>query len=323
MKTLPAEITSVPDPCGSVDPLGETLHYLRMNSVFVARSELTAPWAIALPAMPECLIFHIVTSGRCWLEDDESGKQLLEPGIFTLIPHGEGHILASEPGLPPTPLFDVPRKLVSERYEIVRYGNGRSDTQMICGAVSLDHPVARHLVKLLPRRLVTDSWHAPQASWIRSALKLMELEARELHPGGETIITRLADILVIQAIRTWIAKDAAARTGWLGALQDPHMGRALMLIHQAHEKRWTVASLAQAVAMSRSAFAARFKESVGETPMQYVTRWKMHLAASWLQEGDAGLSDLAERLGYQSEAAFSRAFKRLMGVSPGALRKKV
>jgi AraC-like DNA-binding protein len=146
--------------------------------------------------------------------------------------------------------------------------------------------------------------------------------ALALQPGGETVITRLADILVIQAIRSWIAHDPAARTGWLGALQDAQIGRAIALIHRDRARAWTVASLAAEAAMSRSAFAARFTELVGQPAMHYVARWRMHTALTWLKEGDVKLGEVASRLGYQSEAAFSRAFKRVMGVSPGAARPR-
>jgi AraC-like DNA-binding protein len=157
--------------------------------------------------------------------------------------------------------------------------------------------------------------------WIASTLRFMAAEAREPRLGGETVITRLADILVIQAIRSWIEQDPAAQTGWLGALRDPQIGRAISLIHRDPARAWTVASLADEVAMSRSAFAARFAELVGEPPMRYVARWRMHAAVTWLREDDATLGELALRLGYQSEAAFSRAFKRFTGLSPGAVRR--
>jgi AraC-like DNA-binding protein len=157
--------------------------------------------------------------------------------------------------------------------------------------------------------------------WMQSTLRLMAAEAMELRPGGETVITRLADILVIQAIRSWIQEDPTAQTGWVGALQDKQLGRAIMLIHRNPAHPWTVASLASEAAMSRSAFAARFTELVGEPAMHYVARWRMHLALTWLKEDRVTLAELASSLGYQSEAAFSRAFKRFIGVSPGAVRR--
>lgn len=305
----------------SVDPLGEALHFLHMSGVIYTRSELTAPWACAMPALPDCLMFHVVTSGHCWLEVEGIEPRRLQPGDFALVPHGEGHSILSARGVPAANLFDLPREQVSERYEILRYGKGGAATSLICGAVRFDHPAAHHLVRLLPKLIYVESWRSPQMEWIQSTLRLMATEARELRPGGETIITRLADILVIQAIRSWMAEDPSAQTGWLGALHDKQIGRAILLIQRNPARAWTVALLADEIAMSRSAFAARFKELVGESPMQYITRWRMNMAVTWLKEENVPVTELAERVGYQSEAAFSRAFKRFIGVSPGSVRR--
>jgi len=304
-----------------VDQLGEALHFLRMSGTFYCRSEFTAPWALELPAFEDCLMFHVVTSGRCWLEVEGAERRLLQPGDFALVPHGEGHRLASESGIPAAKLFDLPRELVSERYEILHHGAGGAATSVICGVVRFEHPAAQRLVKLLPKMISVEASSSPQTDWMQNTLRFMAAEAKELLPGGETVITRLADILVVQAVRYWIANDPAAQTGWLGALQDRQIGRAISLIHRDPARAWTVASLAAEVAMSRSAFAARFTELVGEPVMHYAARWRMHLALTRLKEDDSPLGDLASRLGYQSEAAFSRAFKRFIGVSPGAARR--
>lgn len=268
-------------------------------------------------------MFHVVTSGRCWLEVEGVDPHFLQPGDLALVPHGEGHRLLSEPGVPVAKLFDLPREQISERYEILRYGPGGETANLICGTVRFDHPAAHQLIRLLPKLICIETWQSPQMEWIQSTLRLMASEAKVMRPGGETIITRLADILVIQAIRTWIAEDPLAQTGWLGALQDKQIGYAILLIQRDPARVWTVASLAKEVAMSRSAFAARFKELVGESPMQYITRWKMNVALTRLKKGDVSLGEIANRIGYQSEAAFSRAFKRYIGVSPGAARRNV
>lgn len=304
-----------------VDPLGEALHFLRMTGSFYCRSELTAPWGLGMPPMDGCLWFHVVTSGRCWLEVEGAEPRCLQPGDFALVPHGAGHRLWTEPGAATPNVVELPQKLVSERYSLLQHGGGGAASTLICGVVHFDHPAAHQLVKLLPRLIHQDASSSPHLEWMQSTLRLMAAEAAELRPGGETVITRLADVLVIQAIRSWIQKDPAAQTGWLGALQDPQLGRALVLIHRDPSRPWTLASLAAEVAMSRSAFAARFTERVGEPAMHYVTRWRMHLALNLLQEESAGLGELAGRLGYQSEAAFSRAFKRYIGTSPGAVRR--
>src|SRR5215204_5288647 len=307
------------DPWPPSDPLGEALHFLRMNGAFYCRSELTAPWGMTLPPMPNYLWFHVVIFGRALLESGEPGATSLQPGDLALVPHGNGHVLRSEPDVAAPDILELELEHPSERYEILR--GGGAPTILICGAVRFDHPAARNLVRILPDIVHIDSSSSPQFTWIQSALSLMGAEAKELRPGGEAVMTRLADILVIQAIRAWIETDPAARSGWLGALQDPQIGRAISLIHRDPARGWTVGALADEVAMSRSAFAARFTQLVGVPAMQYVTRWRMHVAVDALRDEGAGVAELADRLGYRSEAAFARAFKRVIGVPPGAVKR--
>jgi AraC-like DNA-binding protein len=309
-----------PDPFPPSDPLGEALHFLRMNGAYYCRSELTAPWGITLPRMPGYLWFHVVTSGRLWLEAGaEEGR--LEPGDLALVPRGQGHVLRSEPAAPAPDILDLEREAVSDRYEILRHGGGGAPTGLICGAVRFEHPAAANLIEILPATVRIEALGSPKLDWMQSLLRLMAAEAAELQPGGEAVITRLGDILVIQAIRAWMESDPAAQRGWLGALQDPQIGRAIALVHRDPARNWTVASLAQELSMSRSAFAARFTELVGEPVMSYVARWRMHVAVAALKGEGVTVGQLADRLGYRSEAAFSRAFKRVVGVSPGSIRR--
>jgi AraC-like DNA-binding protein len=310
------------DPWAPVDPLGEALHFLRMSGAFYSRAEFRAPWGLALPRLDRCLMFHVLTQGTCALLVEGCSPRELRAGDLALVPHGEGHVLASEAGRPAARLFDLPRQQVSERYEIVRHGGDGAVTTMLCGAVRFEHPAAGRLVAQLPRVITVTAADSPHAEWLQSTLRVLAVEAEELRPGGETVITRLADILVIQAIRSWIDHDPAARTGWLGALRDRHVGGALALIHRDPAHAWTVASLAERVALSRSAFAARFTALVGEPVMRYVVRWRMHVALARLEDDDASIAELAGRLGYESEAAFSRAFRRVIGVWPGAIRRR-
>ena len=305
----------------SVDPVGEALYFLRMNGTYYSLCQFTTSWGMVLPPMPGSLMFHVVTSGQCWLEVGGARARLLQPGDLALVPHGEGHCLTSAPGHPGIGLFDVPREQVSERFEILRQGGGGEQTTLVCGTATFDHPAARHLISLLPAMITVNGSSSPHGEWIQTTLRFMASEARELRPGGETVITRLADVLVIHAIRGWIEHDPGAQTGWLAALRDKQIGRALALIHRDPARAWTLESLASEVAMSRSAFAARFSELVGAPAIQYLLRWRMHLAATWLREQNTGLGELAGRLGYRSEAAFSRAFKGVVGISPGASRR--
>ncbi len=304
------------------DPLGEVLHHLRMSGMFYCCSELSEPWGIDLPPLSDCLMFHVVMSGRCWLEVDGVAPRLLQPGEFALIPHGHGHRIVSDLGVEAARLFDIDREAVSDCYELLRHGGGGALTTMVCGAVHFEHPAAHQLVNALPSLLHVDAWNAIEEDWIQSTLRLMAVEAQQLRPGGDAVITRLSDILVIQTLRWWLARDGATQAGWIGALRDDRIGRAMALMHRDPEREWSVASLAAAVAMSRSAFAAQFTQLVGDSPMRYLTRWRMQLAWRWLREDKlTSIGDLAARLGYQSEAAFNRAFQRFVGISPGVARK--
>ncbi|MES2934443.1 MAG: AraC family transcriptional regulator [Pseudomonadota bacterium] len=305
------------------DPLGEALHLLRLTGTLYCRAELTAPWGIEMPPLAGLMTFHVVTAGRAWLEVEGAEPRLLEPGRLTLIPHGTPHCFRSDSLAESKPLFEIPVEKVSDRYEIMRYGGGGDITHVICGVVRFDHVAAKRLIDLLPQVLQIDTWDDDDASWLQSTLRFIMREARELRPGGETVITRLADILVIQAIRSWLESAPEANRGWLGALRDKQIGRALASIHKAPEIEWNVASLAKEIGMSRSAFSARFTDQVGESAMQYVTQWRMQLAHTHLQDTCEPLSAVAGRFGYQSEAAFCRAFKRMFGVAPGSLRNSV
>jgi AraC-like DNA-binding protein len=307
------------------DPLGNALHLLRMSGTFYFRSELTVPWGLGIPPMPDCLWFHVVTAGSALLDVDGEPARTLRPGELALVPHGTGHRLRDAADTLAPSVLGIPHEFVTDRYAIIRHGGGGPATTLVCGAVRFAHPAARSLVHLLPAtiHLSEPGTGADRDSeWLPATLRMMAAEAARLRPGGETVLTRLSDVLVIQAIRAWLEADPGGRTGWLGALRDPQIGRALALVHRDPARPWTVATLAAESAMSRSAFAARFTELVGEPAMQYVTRWRMQTALQELGSGDRTVAELAGRLGYRSEAAFSRAFKRVVGIAPGAARQR-
>jgi transcriptional regulator GlxA family with amidase domain len=219
-------------------------------------------------------------------------------------------------------VFDLPHDEYSDRYAVLRHGGGGARTDLVCGGVRFDHPAARHLVEALPALIHIESSRMPRSDWMRATLELIAEETREVRPGSEAVVSRLCDIVVIQAIRAWIERDPAAQSGWLGALRDEQIGSAIARVHAAPGREWTVAALADEACMSRSAFSARFTELVGEPAMRYVTRWRMLHALDLLETRNTTVAAVGRDVGYDSEAAFSRAFKRVIGTPPGAVRAR-
>ncbi|PPK63274.1 AraC-like DNA-binding protein [Actinokineospora auranticolor] len=294
---------------------------MRITGALYCQSDLGAPWGVAVPELKDMMTLQVVTSGECWLEVPGEAPIHLRQGSLTLIPHGVPHVLRSDPTARTTPLFDIPFDRHSERYESLRHGGDGPRTHLTYGVFTLDQVVGRRLAAQLPPVLRIDTWDDDTADWLHSTLRLIAREAPALRPGGETVITRLADVLVVQAIRAWLDSAPEARQGWLAALRDEQVGRALVAMHRSPAREWTVVGLAREVGMSRSAFSARFTEMVGEPAMRYLANWRMHLAHTHLRESTDSLSAVAHRFGYRSEAAFCRAFKRTFGISPGTLRR--
>lgn len=301
-----------------VPALGQALRFIRMSGIFYCPSELTEPWGLELPPMADCVWFHVVTSGTCSVQVAGGEPLVVRTGDLVLVPHGSGHRAWGLEHAPTPSVFDLPHEEFNDRYAVLRHGGGGALTEVVCGGVRLDHPAARHLLDSLPPLVHIESSRTPRADWMRATLDLIADETRTSRPGGEAVVSRLCDILVIQAIRAWIETDPAAQTGWLGALRDERVGAAIAVIHTRPGDDWTVASLADEVAMSRSGFSARFTELVGEPVMRYVTRWRMYHALDLLETSDTTVAAVAGTVGYESEAAFSRAFTRIMGCSPGA-----
>ena len=299
------------------DPLGEILHQLRLDGSLYCRSELSGDWSLDMPILPGKMMFHIITAGQCWLSVAGEPTRLLKQGSLVLVPHGLGHVISSDPNLSPTPLFESGVIQVSERYETLNITGDGDITELTCGIMGFDQFAGKQLMQQLPPMLIVEPGQYNQQDWLNSTLQFIGQEARQLKPGGETIITHLGDILVIQLIRHWMEHSPQASEGWIGALRDKHIGIALRAIHHQPEKKWTVDSLAQECGMSRSGFSAHFKQLLGDSVKSYLTQWRMNIAYQRLKQQHEPLINLAQELGYESEAAFSRAFKRIMGVSPG------
>ncbi|NNE96199.1 MAG: AraC family transcriptional regulator [Acidimicrobiales bacterium] len=290
-----------------------------MEGVFYCPSFLTEPWGLELPAMPGCVWFHAVTEGECTLEVDGEERRVVA-GELVLVPHGNGHRGWGQETASTPLVTELPHTYITDNYALLRHGGGGRQTHLVCGGIRLDHPAARQLLQCLPGIIHITPPKSVRSDVLQSTLRALEEEMDHARPGAEAVISRLCDIVVIHAIRTWIETDPAAQTGWLGALQDPQIGTAIAAIHRAPADDWSVASLAAHVGMSRSAFSARFTDLVGESVMRYITTWRMNVALDLLQRTDLTVAAVAARVGYESEAAFSRAFKRVIGKTASSVR---
>ncbi|SFI66760.1 AraC family transcriptional regulator [Albimonas pacifica] len=316
----------VPDPDALArplgDPLGEILHLLKLTGAFYCQARMTAPWGVAVPGFPDLLSFVVVVGGRCWLTVGDAEPFEAGPGDLVLVTNFAPIGFRSDPAQPLRTLEALPVRKVSELYETLEFGGGGAETSLMYGLARIDHAAAGMLTALLPDVLRIDPWEEDAGGWLQGTLQFIAREARELRPGGETVVTRLADVVMIEAIRRWLTSDEAAGHGWLRAARDPQIGRALLAVHRDPARPWTVEALAGVAGMSRSSFAARFTALAGMPAMQYVVAWRMRLARRALQETRAPVAAIAADLGYRSEAAFSRAYRRLFQEPPGQLRRR-
>jgi len=282
------------------------------------RTELSSPWGLEIPAR-DTASFHVIVSGCAWLR--AGGEPiLLEEGDLVLLPHGRGHFLGDMPHSPTVRIDAIRHRKIGQGASVLRHGGKGKRAMIICGGVKFEEPVYHPLLDSIPEALLIRGQAGRSEKWVQNTIEMMALEAKTPRPGTPTVITHLTDILVIQAVRAWL-EQSRDDTGWVSAVRDPHIGRAIALIHRQPERRWSVGALASEAHLSRSVFAERFAKLAGMSPMQYVTRWRIRLANVWIREDRMALSEIAGRIGYGSEAAFSRAYKRETGVPPGTARR--
>ncbi|MCC2618123.1 AraC family transcriptional regulator [Aestuariibacter halophilus] len=300
--------------------LGQLLSQMTMQSVFYTDSTLSAPWHIALPAMEGCMMFHLVLEGSATVKVDKD-KFPLTKGDFVLLPKGQGHHISDGSDIPATPLHDLPIKIVSDRYEVLHYGGTGNTARLVCGSVTFTHPLTLKLLGLLPSHIVIPRDNVMCSQVINAISALLLTEAANISPGADGVLKKLADVLIITAIREYLEQQKDQLPGWIGALEDSRIAKAIERVHQSPDIHWTLDKLAREVGMSRTSFAVQFKQLIGHSPIDYLTEWRMNQAYAALQQRQDSILAIALDYGYQSESSFSRAFKKTFGTSPGEVRK--
>ena len=314
------------------------LRAVRLTGAVFFRVDATSPWviempdssalaAVTLPRAQHVISYHVVTEGACWGALLGGASVHLEAGDVLLFPHGDPYVMSIAPnargGPDPAEVLAFMGEMVVGRlpFAIVEDGGGSERLGLVCGFLGCDVHPFNPLLATLPRLLhVRRAFAAgdPLARLIEFALA----ESRERRAGGECVRLRLSELMFVEVVRRYLAGLPAEETGWLAGLRDHSVGRALACLHERPGDDWTLEKLAKAVGLSRSALAERFAHFVGDPPMQYLTRWRMQVAARLLADGQAKVSAVALQVGYDSEAAFSRAFKKAAGVPPAAWRSQ-
>ncbi|HEX4445684.1 MAG TPA: AraC family transcriptional regulator [Polyangiaceae bacterium] len=319
MLETPEERSDRPDPKppADIDPFTDVFTAMRVRSAFYCRMEATAPWGVDFSPSAHAK-FGLVTRGSCWL------KVAGEPRAIPLR-GGDCYVVAARTGFAVRDALrsraidgdDVIRKKVGDRLSL---GGGGAPTHVISGLFEFDEWSSKPLVDMLPSVLCVRADDA-QTGALAATLGLLSMETSSRAIGSPIVIARLAEIMFVQIIRAHYAAGGAGGLGWLAALGNPQIGAALRAMHHAPEHPWSVESLAGVAGMSRSAFAVRFKAQVGETPLEYLTRWRMYKAGCLLRDGQLGVAEIAAAVGYESSGAFNRVFQRVCAQTPGEFRR--
>jgi AraC-like DNA-binding protein len=266
------------------------------------------------------VIFHLITEGECYVELGDDPPLLLNPGDVVIFPQGHAHRMSSRPGLTPASGARLD-EVLARRPRQLSYGGGGAVTRLVCGYLACDTRLAGMLLAGLPPVVRVNVRGSNAGIWLESSVRYALAEARSPRPGGEGVLAKLAEVLFIEVLRLYMHEHGEGRTGWLAGVSDRIVGAALNALHKKPCHAWTLDELARTAGTSRSVLAERFAQLVGVSPMQYLTQWRMLLAANLLRSSNSSLIRIAEEVGYQTDTAFSRAFRREYGAPPAAWRR--
>jgi len=299
-----------------MDPIDDVFGSMRVHTSLYARIEAAAPWGVTF-VRGAAARFGYVVRGQSWLTLEGHAPVRVAAGDCWIIVDGAQYSLQDDPKTPTEFCYKALRQHANH---VVELGGGGDRATVVTGWFLFDRQGAKPLIDLMPEIILT-RMDQERSELMQSTLQLLAVETGRPSLGTDIVVSRLADILFIQAIRAHAANCAAEASGWIRALVDPRLSRAFKAIHARVEHAWTVEDLAREAGMSRSAFAARFRESVGLSPLDYVTRWRMFRAGAMLRRAERSMAEIAVKVGYENESAFAKAFKRVTGITPGAYRK--
>ena len=313
-----------------MDVLSDVLRTIHLEGALFLNTECYEPWCVNVPkgevmarmlypAASSVVICHTVLEGRCWIQPAGGQPMALAAGDVVAIPHGDAHMVGSGLQYAPVSIDDAVRLKVPE-LSPMRYGGEGERTVLVCGWFAYDRQVPNPLVSVLPPILRSAVGGRPAGRWLEQSIRYALGEAASGQPGSSAIATKVAESLFVETLRAYIDSLPPTQPGWLSGLRDPQVGKCLELMHGKPAREWSVESLAEEVHVSRSVLAQRFNDLVGVPPMQYLKRWRLSIAARMLRSERAHIGRIIDAIGYESEASFSRAFKKEYGLAPGQWR---
>lgn len=315
-----------------MDALSEVLKVVQLNGAVFFNAKFTAPWSFAAPdaasgarqlrlGSSRLLVYHFLVEGACTVQLEGMAPVQLKAGDVILFPQGDAHTMGSSLWADPASLLNV-QQMVLEKSGQLEMGGGGALTHFICGYLACDPILCRPVLEALPRVVVVSTRGGGQTDWLENCFLYALAEAGATAPGGEGVLAKLSEVLVVEALRRYISQITDGQTGWFAGLRDGIVGKCMALMHARPERPWTLEGLAREVGTSRSVLAERFTHYVGQTPMQYLAKWRMALASNLVRRSSLNMLNIALEVGYETDAAFSRAFKREFGMPPAAWRRE-
>jgi AraC-like DNA-binding protein len=313
--------------------LAEALGRLRVQGAIFLRGEYSEPWAyesmpisdlaaLFVPGAERVILFHVVASGRCWVETAPDDRHWAGPGDVIVLPYGDSHRMGGTENAVTVSASALVEPPPWQQMPFIRYGDGGAPTNVVCGYLTSDDPLFDPALRALPPVFVVSPPVGAAQDWVRASIDYAMQQTEQVSAERFEVPPRVPELLLVEVLKLHLATTPASEHGWIMALRDPVLAPALAAIHGAPERKWSVAALAREAAVSVSLLDERFRDVLGLAPIRYLTGWRMHVAGELLHAGDLGVAGIARRVGYDSEEAFSRAFKRSYGQAPSAWRRE-
>jgi AraC-like DNA-binding protein len=316
-----------------MDVLSEVLKVVKLEGAIYYNAEFTAPWSFRAPPSSvlaphfapgggHVIIYHLLTEGQAFAGLEHGKRVYLTAGDIVIFPHGDSHVIGNGGPIEPVDQERELHRIFGQGLKLAHAGGGGEVTKLVCGYMSCDPQTSRVFLAGLPAILKVNIRDGAAGQWLENSIQFSVREADASRAGGEAVLAKLSEALFVETLRRYMAELPPEQTGWLAGSRDPEIGKALALLHRHPAQRWTIADLAREVGLSRSVLAERFRHFLDEPPMSYLTRWRLQLGAQRLKSSSRSVAEVAVEVGYESEAAFNRAFKREYRVPPARFRSE-